>query len=185
VAAGAGCQSSARDPVHANARVAPEHDLACRPMNSRFCRACRSRSCSTSEAAVVPPVGWQKEPLKTSDRHKHQVWLSPSGNTAYGVIRFTMPLPVGPDLALRHGILPEMRRTEGEATLISSQRDDRLPGLRFVAEGGKYRLRTNLMTRGWKGWAVYAGTLRENDVNPAELELAELARERTEINRKR
>jgi hypothetical protein len=37
------------------------------------------------------------------------------------------------------------------------------------------------MTRGWKGWAVYAGTLREHEVVPAELELAEVAREQTMI----
>lgn len=133
------------------------------------------------EATVTPPAGWRAEPLKSSGKHNHQIWISPSGDTAYGVIRFKMPLPVGPDLALRLGILPEMRRTEGEARLISSQRDPDLPGLRFVAEGGLYRLRSNLITRGRRGWVVYAGTLREEEIVPDELALAELAREHTAV----
>jgi hypothetical protein len=133
------------------------------------------------EAVVAPPAGWRQEPLKSSAKHNHQVWLSPSGNTAYGIIRFKLPWPVGPETVLRMGFLPEMKRTEGEATLISSERDSSLPGLRFVAEGGKYRLRTNLITRGWKGWAIYAGTLRQNEIVPDELTLAELAREHTSV----
>ena len=44
------------------------------------------------EALCMPPVGWQADPLKESDRHTHQVWISPSGNTAYGVIRMKLPL---------------------------------------------------------------------------------------------
>ena len=136
---------------------------------------------ATVEAVVTPPAGWRAEPLKSSARHKHQVWLSPSGNTAYGVIRFKMPLPAGADAALRFGVLPEMRRTEGEARLISSDRDPSLPGLRFVAEGGKYRLRSNLITRGWRGWVIYAGTLRASEIVTDELALAELAREHTAV----
>lgn len=140
---------------------------------------------SSVEAVVTPPAGWRAEPLKSSARHKHQVWISPSGNTAYGVIHFRMPLPVGSALALRHGFLPEMKRAEGEARLISSQRDPALPGLRFVAEGGLYRLRANMMTRGWRGWAVYAGTLRAKEIVPDELERAERAREHTTVGLKR
>jgi hypothetical protein len=133
------------------------------------------------DAVVVPPAGWRAEPLKSSEKHNHQVWISPSGNTAYGVIRFKLPLPVGPDMVLRRGFLPEMKRTQGEAKLISSERDRTLPGLRFVADGGLYRLRANLITRGWNGWAIYAGTVREREIVPDELALAELAREHTEI----
>jgi hypothetical protein len=133
------------------------------------------------EAVVVPPAGWRAEPLKSSEKHNHQVWISPSGNTAYGVIRFKLPLPVGPDLVLRHGFLPEMRKTEGEAKLLSSERDRDLPGIRFVAQGGLYLLRTNMITRGWKGWAIYAGTLRSKEIVPDELALAELAREHTRV----
>src|SRR5687768_15902774 len=48
------------------------------------------------QAVVVPPAGWTPEPLKASNRHTHQVWISPTGNTAYGVIRMRLPIPVGP-----------------------------------------------------------------------------------------
>jgi hypothetical protein len=74
-----------------------------------------------------------------------------------------------------------MQRTEGEATLLSSERDPALPGIRFVAEGGKHLVRTNLITRGWKGWAIYAGTLRGQPVVPDELAIAEVAREQTSV----
>jgi hypothetical protein len=85
---------------------------------------------------VAPPVGWKPDEPKTSSSHVHQAWISPSGNTAYGVIRFRMPWPVGADLALQHGFLPNMRKTEGEATLLSKEKDPKLPGIRFVVEGG-------------------------------------------------
>jgi hypothetical protein len=139
----------------------------------------------TVEALVIPPVGWIAQPLKHSSRHDHQVWLSPSGSTAYGVIRFKLPLPISPESVLRMGFLPEMKRTEGEATLLSSERDRALPGLRFVARGGKHLVRTNLITRGFKGWAVYAGTMRDRPEVPDELALAELAREHTAVGPKK
>jgi hypothetical protein len=130
------------------------------------------------DARVVPPLGWQREPFKQSDRHNHSVWVSPTGGAAYGVIHFTMPLPVGEDLALR-GFLAEMKRSEGEATLLSKNRDgDRI---RFVAEGGKYRIRGILLTRGFGGWAVYAGTLRSASPAVDELALAVQARENTAL----
>jgi hypothetical protein len=132
------------------------------------------------EAIAVPPLSWRMEPLKKSDRHTHQVWISPTGNTAYGIIRARMPLPFGPELALV-GFLREMRRTEGQATLISRQTDPDLPGIRFVAEGGRYRIRVKLMSHAWTAWAVYAGTLRGKDELPDELSLAERAREATLI----
>jgi hypothetical protein len=130
------------------------------------------------DARVVPPRGWTREPFKTSDRHNHLVWVSPTGGAAYGVIHFTMPLPVGEDLAL-HGFLAEMKKSEGEATLLSKNRDgDRI---RFVAEGGKYRIRGILLTRGFGGWAVYAGTLRSRSPAVDELALAVQARENTAL----
>src|SRR4051794_1139508 len=52
------------------------------------------------EAYVAPPIGWNPEPLKSSTRHTHQVWLAPSGSTAYGIIKFALPIPVGTDLVL-------------------------------------------------------------------------------------
>jgi len=130
------------------------------------------------EAAVAPPLGWTPQPTKTSGKHAHQIWLSPTSNTAYGVIRFSMPLPLGNETAL-WGFLREMKRSEGEARLISKQRDSDLKALRFVAEGGFYTVRANIMTRGTRGWAVYAGTKRGQPVVPDELELAERARDHT------
>jgi hypothetical protein len=132
------------------------------------------------EAVCAPPQGWQPEPLKQSGQHTHQVWLSPSGKTAYGVIHVRLPLPVGPELVL-WGFMREMRQSEGEAILLSRQRDPDLPGIRFVAEGGLYRIHTNLLVYGRRAWAVYAGTLREEEVSADELALAERARETTHV----
>jgi hypothetical protein len=53
--------------------------------------------------------------------------------------------------------------------------------VRFVAQGGKYLIRGNLFTRGWRAWVVYAGTLRDQPVNDSELKLAEAAREHTKV----
>jgi hypothetical protein len=131
------------------------------------------------EASVTPPQGWIAQPLKRSSNHTHQIWLSPSSKTAYGVIRFTMPFPLGVETAL-WGFLREMRRTEGGARLISKQRDADIKGLRFVAEGGQHTVRANILTRGTRGWAIYAGTLTDEEPVPAELELAERAREHTD-----
>ncbi|MEA2710863.1 MAG: hypothetical protein QOF78_3464 [Phycisphaerales bacterium] len=130
------------------------------------------------DALVVPPHDWTPEPFKNSLRHTHEVWVSPGGGAAYGVIHFTLPLPVGEEIALR-GFLAEMKRAEGEATLLSKNRDgDRL---RFVAEGGKYRIRGILLTNGFYGWAVYAGSLRSRPVAVDDLALAVQARENTAL----
>jgi hypothetical protein len=75
-----------------------------------------------------------------------------------------------------------MKQTEGDATLISQEDDDKLPGIRFVAEGGRYRIRANLLVNGFEGWAIYAGTLRGRSTNDAELLLAQGAREQTRIH---
>ncbi len=135
---------------------------------------------SSVNAVCVPPVGWKAEPLKKSDEHTHQIWLSPTGKTAYGVIHFTMPLPVSAGFVLPV-YMKAMAKSEGEATLISKQADPALPGVRFVAEGGLYRTRTNLMVHGAEGWAVYAGTVRNQPIDDAELALAIEAREHTRV----
>jgi hypothetical protein len=132
------------------------------------------------QAMVTPPEGWQAEPLKASSKHTHQVWLSPTGHTAYGVIFFNLPWPVGEDLAVT-AFIQQMARTEGKAELIDKEKDPDLPGVRFVAEGGLYRVRANMIVDGWRGWAVYAGTVVKNPVDEKELELAELARESTRV----
>lgn len=132
------------------------------------------------DAYVSPPIGWSPEPLKSSSKHAHALWIAPSGATAYGVIRFTLPFPVGYDLAL-WGFLREMKRTQGEANLVSKQWDENSRALQFVADGGIYRVRVNLMLDGWHGWAVYAGTRRDREIVPIELEVAEVARDHTAV----
>jgi hypothetical protein len=133
-------------------------------------------------ARCDPPLGWSPEPLKQSGRHTHQVWLSPSKQTAYGVIHFSLPLPVSTDLAL-WGFLREMKRSEGGSQLLEKQWDANLDGLRFVAEGGLYTIRANLLVRGFDGWAIYAGTLRDGELIPDEIALAVAAREHTEVGK--
>jgi hypothetical protein len=133
-------------------------------------------------AVCDPPLGWKMDPPKTTADHVHKVWLSPSRATAYGVIHFSMPLPVGANLALG-GFLDHMKKSEGNANLLSQQNDPNLPGIRFVAEGGKYTIRTNLMVDGWEGWAIYAGTLRGQPDLPNELDMAQRAREHTNVGR--
>jgi hypothetical protein len=135
------------------------------------------------DALAFPPPGWSLDPMKESDSHSHLVWISPSGRTAYGIIRIQMPLPVGNDAAL-WGFMMEMRRSEGEGLLLGRERDPQIDGIRFVAEGGRYLIRANLVTRGWIAWAVYAGTLRAHPVELDELLLAERARERTVLGPK-
>ena len=84
---------------------------------------------------------------------------APPRATAYGVIYFKMPLPVGRDLALS-GFLNQMKKTEGDVVLLSRRDDASLPGIRFEAEGGIYNIRANLIVNGWEGWSVYVGTRR-------------------------
>ena len=139
------------------------------------------QSLATIDAVCVPPAGWKMEPLKSSEDHHHQVWLSPSGHTAYGVIHFGLPMPVSAGWVL-DPFLKEMKKSEGEALLIGQpMRDDSLPGIRFTVEGGLYKMRINLICRGWRGWAVYAGTLRTEPEVPEELELAEWAKDMTKV----
>ena len=104
--------------------------------------------------------------------HAHQVWISPSGHTAYGIIHFTLPVPISPDVAL-WGFLQNMKQREGEANLLSKQWDSNLSQLRFVVEGGLYTVRCNLFLRGLQGWSVYAGTLRKEKIEADELAQAE------------
>jgi hypothetical protein len=133
------------------------------------------------DALVTPPAGWVADPIKSSEQHKHQVWKSPTGKTAYGIIHFSLPLPV-PATWVLDPFLNEMKKSEGEATLIGAPlRDDALPGVRFTVEGGDYRMRINLICKGFRGWAVYAGTLRKDPEVPEELHLAEVARDRTKV----
>lgn len=134
-----------------------------------------------SDAIVDPPVGWVPDKLKQDDRYSHQVWKSPTGSTAYGIIHFGLPLPAPVSWVLPR-YLDKMKESEGEAEVIGQPlQDDALPGIRFTVDCGDYRMRTNFICKGFGGWAVYVGTLRDRPEIPAEIELAERAREKTKI----
>jgi hypothetical protein len=133
------------------------------------------------DAICAVPAGWKPDPMKHSDSFDHEVWISPTKRTAYGVIRFHLPWPVGHELAL-WGFLVEMRASEGEAKLISKHWDQNLRGLRFVAGGGRYNVRANLFAHGFTGWTVFAGSLTKFTVDEEELKQAELARENTVVD---
>ncbi len=133
------------------------------------------------EARVDPPQGWIAEPIKSSARHVHQVWLSPSRDTAYGVIRFSLPLPVGSGLAL-WGFLNEMKKTEGASDLLERHDDPDSNAIHFIARGGRYTVRGRIQTDGWKAWVAYAGTVTNQPVRRQELRQAEEARDRTQLS---
>jgi len=139
------------------------------------------------EAVCPVPDGWIAEPLKQGSNHKHQVWISPSGHTAYGVLFASLPLPAAlvPVKYRRErvldGFLGEMKKHEGRADLIERQDDAGLGGIRFVAEGGRYKVHANLVVRGLGAWFVYAGTRQDLSVLPVELSIAERARDQTEV----
>ncbi len=135
-------------------------------------------------AYPVPPVGWKLSNEGGDDRSHHTTWVSPTGRTAYGVVFFKLPFPVGHELALQYGFLPEMKKNAGEANLISKKWDEQIEGLRFEVEGGPYYIRTSFFVRGMQGWAIYAGTRRDQPIDEGELKLAEVAREKTVVNAK-
>jgi len=130
------------------------------------------------QSQVTPPIGWKPDPLKVTSRSRHRVWISPGGSTAYGVIYFDLPLPVGKNIAF-DGFISGMKNTSGEAILLSKSED--ADAVHFVADGGLYRIRCNLSVSGFHGWCVYAGTLRAKPVNYKELEMAEEARDQTRV----
>jgi hypothetical protein len=131
-------------------------------------------------AECAPPWGWIAQPAESSRQHAQELWVSPTGDTAYGVIQMHLPFPLSGGLVL-WAFLNEMRRRQGEAQLLARSDDPALPGLRFVAEGGEFKLRANLILRGSSAWAIYAGTRRSRPENHAELALAERAREATNV----
>ena len=126
------------------------------------------------------PVGWAPDPAKHTAEHEHQAWLSPTRRTAYGVITFSnWLLPLASDQAVLDKFLETMKKGEGEARLLNLQKNPKLGGLRFIAEGGQYTVRGNLVTHGTRGWVIYAGTLAKQPVMPEELDVAVQAREHT------
>src|SRR6185503_18142204 len=83
------------------------------------------------KARVTAPIGWVSRKIDDAGDASQIVWESPTGHTAYGVIHFTLPLPVGHDLAL-WGFLVNMKKHEGEANLVEKQWDPNLKCIRFV-----------------------------------------------------
>jgi hypothetical protein len=128
------------------------------------------------DAICFPPRGWRPEPLERLSHSVQRVWVSPTGHTAYGVIRIRLPLPLGPNLVLWR-FVAELRAREGEGRLVSRERNG--GEIDFVAEGAEHRLAARLHIDGWKAWVIYAGVLRDGPVDAQELPLAESARDRT------
>ena len=142
------------------------------------------------EAFVVPPNGWELDPPKINDQRAHLTWLSPSGDSAYGVIYFAIPGSVAwlPKNEFFHNrasdrFIDEFRNDTGDAVELSREWDADADGMRIVAEGGPYKVRSLLRIRGSHGWSVYAGTMRERPVNEEELAVAERAQGATQIAR--
>ena len=153
--------------------------LGCQPASQRPAVA-ETRATPAVDAWVDPPAGWRLDRSESDIQHAQAVWVSPSGATAYGVIVMYLPFPMGSDLIL-WGFLNRTRQMDHEAKLLEREDDPKLPGLRFVALAGTYKLRVNLIVHGWRAWAVYAGSLRAMPDSPAELDLAEEAREGTRV----
>jgi hypothetical protein len=142
------------------------------------------------EAFVIPPQGWQLDPPKINDERTHLTWLSPTGDTAYGVVYFQLPLIAAlvPSRRMVHeravdGYIDAFRADAGDAELLEEAWDAQREAMRLVAEGGPYTVRSILTLRGRSGWSVYAGTLRDEPVNDPELAVAIRAREATRISR--
>lgn len=143
------------------------------------------------EAFVVPPAGWTMDPPKLGERHTHVAWISPTRDTAYGVIYATIPafVPVAlmPSRMLHDQVLERimaaMKEDQGEARLLSKQWDAGADKMHFQAEGGLYRIDCVLTVRGYSAWTVYVGRLREREENPREIVIAEKARQATLVGR--
>ncbi|MBC7784513.1 MAG: hypothetical protein H7144_11805 [Burkholderiales bacterium] len=134
------------------------------------------------QASIAPPAGWMQLPTERTEDHVTQVWVSPSDLTALGVIHFRLPLPVGHDLAV-WGFLQNMKDSEGHAELIEQHWDAAADCMRFVAEGGRYRVRTKLFVNGLTGWAIFAGTRVGEEIDEVELRRAIAAREQVQVGR--
>jgi hypothetical protein len=136
------------------------------------------------------PADWVLQPLKEGKNHKHLTWISPTGRTAYGVIYASLPFPAGiVPIAYRldkvfEGFMNEMKRREGRAELIDRQNDYHSSQVHFVAEGAWYRLRVNLVVRGAKAWFIYAAGHRGEAPDSREMDLAERARDQTQVGEK-
>lgn len=141
------------------------------------------------QAFVVPPDDWELDPPKVTDRHTHLVWLSPTGDTAYGAIYIELPTwaPVFMLSArslhntVLDRIVDAMADDQGEATLLSKEWDREAERMHYEMEGGLYQIDAILSVRGYSGWTVYAGKLSEKPVNEEEMATALEARDATRV----
>lgn len=132
-------------------------------------------------AEIDPPSDWRYELTSQSERHEHVTWISPGGNTAFGIVYFRMPFPVGHELAFKYGFLAEMRRKEGVAKVLEKHWDRQIEGLRFVVESKFFHVEAKFFVRGSEGWAIYAGQRLNNPVIEEEFETAKRVREKAEF----
>jgi hypothetical protein len=128
-----------------------------------------------------PPEGWTMKDNTGDPRVEHVIWTSPSGNTAFGTIFFTLPFPFGHDITFNYGFLAEARRREGSAEVIEKHWDPEIEGLRFTVKTPRFTVEAKFFVRGKRGWAAYAGTKTTQPVNEAELQQARQAREDAEF----
>ena len=128
-----------------------------------------------------PPPGWRMKVNDSDERAEHVVWTSPSGNTAFGVIFFKLPWPIGHDLTIRYGVLPEARRREGTAEILEKRWDPEIEGMRYTIVTPRYTAATKMFVRGMRGWAAYSGFQTTRPVVQEELDLAIRAREDAEF----
>lgn len=139
------------------------------------------------EAFITPPAGWNIDKEEINDERTHLVWLSPSRETAYGVVYAKAPFYL-PAMKMFHEkaldrVIEAFRDDQGEAELLSQQWDDDRKAMRFEAKGGLYHIRSILTVRGKSVWTVYAGTRNGREPVPDELAIAESAREATLVGR--
>lgn len=82
------------------------------------------------EALVPTPTGWIAQPLKQGSNHKHQIWISPSDHTAFGVLFVSLPFPAAlVPLGYRvdrvlDGFLGEMKKREGRRSYRTQRRPE-------------------------------------------------------------
>ena len=158
----------------------PERDASTRPSTAP---APALLTFQTFAVRARPPEGWTQKTNSISDRAEHITWLSPSGNTAYGVVFFRLPFPVGHEFAFSRGFVAEVRKREGEPYLIDKHWDDEIGGLRFTVRSPRYQIEAKFFVKGLRGYAVYAGSLADRPVDVNEFLRARAARESTRFAR--
>lgn len=176
-----GCQSASLRPQHAQG--IDRTSLSSAQVTSlSSAQGTSAQALAELGVAADAPVGWTIRTVSEDARHTHLVWESPSGATAFGVIAFKMPWPVGHEAAFKYGFIASMRRAEGEANVLTKNWTDDRSELRADVEGGKFLVRMRFIVRGVRGWSIYAGTLRSQPINEEELKLAESSRNAASIS---